>query len=91
MGSIASVLRDCEMSFLIGNDSRKPTPRSQENTEKTSKRGVGSAASVLLTGMMSVRSQISSWKFNKQHDRSKTGGQIVINKLVFDDFLSAMR
>ena len=79
------------MLFRIRNDSRKPTPRSQENTEKTSKRGVDSAASVLLTGMMSVRSQISSWKFNKQHDRSKTGGQIVINKLVFDDFLSAMR
>ena len=79
------------MLFRIRNDSRKPTPRSQENTEKTSKRGVGSAASVLLTGMMSVRSQISSWKFNKQHGRSKTWGQIVINKLVFDDFLSAMR
>ena len=79
------------MLFRMRNDSRKPTPRSQENTGKTSKRGVGSAASVLLTGMMSVRSQISSWKFNKQHGRSKTGGQIVINKLVFDDFLSAMR
>ena len=52
---------------------------------------MGSAASVLLTGMMSVRSQIFSWKFIKQHDRSKTGGQIVINKLVFDDFLLAMR
>ena len=50
-----------------------------------------SAQSALLSGQMLVRSHISSWKFNKQHDRSKTGGQIVINKLVFDDFLSAMR
>ena len=40
---------------------------------------------------MLVRNHISSWKFNKQHDRSKTAGQIVINKFVFDDFLSAMR
>ena len=40
---------------------------------------------------MLVRSQVSVWKFSKQHDRPKMGGQIVINKLVFDDFLSAMR
>ena len=47
--------------------------------------------SALLTGMMLVRSQISNWKFNKQHERPKMAGQIVINKFVFDDFLSAMR
>jgi len=47
--------------------------------------------SALLTGMMLVRNHISSWEFNKQHDRSKTAGQAVINKFVFDDFLSAMR
>ena len=91
MGSIASALREFEMSFLIGNDSRKPTPRSQENTGKTSKRGVDSAVSALLTGMMLVRSQISNWKFSKQHDRSKMAGQVVINNFVFDDLLSAMR
>ena len=47
--------------------------------------------SALLTGMMLVRSQISNWKFNKQHERPKMAGQHVINKFVFDDFLSAMR
>ena len=46
--------------------------------------------SALLTGTMLVRNHISSWEFNKQHDRSKTAGQVVINKFVFDDFLSAM-
>ena len=50
-----------------------------------------SAQSALLTGMMLVRNQISNWKFNKQHERPKMAGQIVINKFVFDDFLSAMR
>ena len=47
--------------------------------------------SALLTGMMLVRSQISNWKFKKQHERPKMAGQLVINKFVFDDFLSAMR
>ena len=37
------------------------------------------------------KSATFGWKFIKQHDRSKTVGQIVINKFVFDDFLSAMR
>ena len=37
------------------------------------------------------KAAISNWKFNKQHDRPKMAGQIVINKFVFDDFLSAMR
>ena len=41
--------------------------------------------------MMLVRNHICSWKFNKQHDRSRMAGQLVINKFVFDDFLSAMR
>ena len=41
--------------------------------------------------MMLVRSQISVWKFTKQHARPKMACQVVINKLVFDDFLSAMR
>ena len=41
--------------------------------------------------MMLVRSQISNKKFSKQYDRPKTACQIVINKFVFDDFLSAMR
>ena len=50
-----------------------------------------SAQPALPTEMTLVRSQISSWKFSKQHGRSKMAGQIVINKLVFDDFLSAMR
>ena len=41
--------------------------------------------------MMLVRNHICSWKFNEQHDRSRMAGQLVINKFVFDDFLSAMR
>jgi hypothetical protein len=40
---------------------------------------------------MLVRSQISVWKFSKQHDRPKMACQVVINKFVFDDFLSVMR
>ena len=52
---------------------------------------MGSAVSALLTGMMLVRNQISNKKFSKQHDRPKMACQIVINKFVFDDFLSAMR
>ena len=47
--------------------------------------------SALLTGMMLVRSQISNWKFNKQHERPKMASQLVINKFVFDDFLSVTR
>ena len=50
-----------------------------------------SAVSALPTGMMLVRSQVSNWKFTKQHARPKMACQIVINKFVFDDFLSAMR
>ena len=52
---------------------------------------MGSAVSALLTGVILVRRRFSNWKFSKQHDRSKMAGQIVINKLVLDDFLSAMR
>ena len=73
------------------NRNKKPIHTRRRIREKTSKREVGSAVSALPTGMMLVRSQISSWKFNKQHDRSKTSGQIIINKLVFDDFLLATR
>ena len=91
MGSIARFAHEMRMLFRIRNDSRKPTPRSSENTGKTSKRGVGSAVSALLTGMMLFRSQISNWKFNKQTDRPKLACQVVIKKFVFDDFLSAMR
>jgi hypothetical protein len=40
---------------------------------------------------MMVRSQISVWKFSKQHDRPKMACQVVINKFVLDDFLSVMR
>ena len=40
---------------------------------------------------MLVRSQISVWKFSKQHDRPKMACQVVINKFVLDDFLSVMR
>ena len=79
------------MLFRIRNDSRKPTPHSLENTGTSRVRGRLSAQSALLTGMMLFRSQISNWKFNKQHDRPKTACQIVINKFVLDDFLSAMR
>ena len=50
-----------------------------------------SAQSALLSGEMLVRSQFSDWKFNKQHDHAKMACQVVINKFVFDDFLSAMR
>ena len=50
-----------------------------------------SAWSALLTEMMLVRSQVSNWKFTKQHARPKMACQVVINKFVFDDFLSAMR
>ena len=50
-----------------------------------------SAVSALPTGMMLVRRQVSNWKFTKQHARPKMACQIVINKFVFDDFLSAMR
>ena len=35
--------------------------------------------------------QFSNKKFSKQYDRPKIACQIVINKFVFDDFLSAMR
>ena len=38
-----------------------------------------------------VRSQISVWKFSKQHDRPKMACQVVINKFGLDDFLSVMR
>ena len=69
----------------------KPTPHSLVNTGTSRKRGRLSAQSALLTGMMLVRSRFSDWKFSKQHDRSKMAGQVVINKFVFDDFLSAMR
>ena len=41
--------------------------------------------------MMLVRSQISVWKFSKQHDSPKMGCQVVINKFIFDDFLSVIR
>ena len=50
-----------------------------------------SAVSALPTGMMLVRSKVSNWKFTKQHARPKMACQVVINKFVFDDFLSAMR
>ena len=40
---------------------------------------------------MLFRSQISVWKFSNKHDRPEMAYQIVINKFVFDDFLSAMR
>ena len=50
-----------------------------------------SALSALLSGEMLVRSQISVWKFSKQHDRPKMACQVVINKFVLDDFLSVMR
>ena len=69
----------------------KPTPHSLVNTGTSRVRGRLSAQSALLTGMMLVRCQISNWKFSKQHVRSKMAGQVVINKFVFDDFLSAMR
>ena len=49
------------------------------------------AVSALLTREMMVRRQVSNWKFTKQHARPKMACQIVINKFVFDDFLSAMR
>ena len=77
--------------FLEEIATKNPPHTRRRIREKTSKREVGSAVSALLTGMMLVRSQISSWKFNKQHDRPKMAGQVVINKFVFDDFLSAMR
>ena len=47
--------------------------------------------SALLTGMMLIRSQVSNWKFSKQHARPNMACQVVIYKFVFDDFLSAMR
>ena len=40
---------------------------------------------------MLFRSQISVWKFSKQHYRPKMACQVVINKFVLDDFLSVMR
>jgi hypothetical protein len=40
---------------------------------------------------MMVRSHVSNWKFTKQHDRLKMACQVVINKFIFDDFLSVMR
>ena len=49
------------------------------------------ALSALLSGEMMVRSQISVWKFSKQHDRPEMACQVVINKFVLDDFLSVMR
>ena len=45
-----------------------------------------SAQSALLAGKMVVRSQVSNWRFNKQHDRPEMACQVVINKFVFDDF-----
>ena len=61
------------------------------NTGTSRVRGRLSAQSALLTGMMLVRSEISNWNFSKQHDRPEMACQVVINKFVFDDFLSAMR
>ena len=61
------------------------------NTGTSRVRGRLSAQLALLTGMMLVKSQFSNQKFCKQHDRPKMACQVVINKLVFDDFLSAMR
>ena len=69
----------------------KPTPRALVNTGTSRARGRLSAQSALLAGMMLVRSQFSNQKFSKQYDRPKMAGQIVINNIVFDDFLSAMR
>ena len=40
---------------------------------------------------MLFRSQISVWTFSKQHDRPEMACQVVINKFIFDDFLSVMR
>ena len=50
-----------------------------------------SAQSALRSGEMLVRSQVSNWKFSKQHARPKMACQVVINNFVFDDFLSVMR
>ena len=50
-----------------------------------------SAVSALLSGEMLIRSQVSNWKFTKQHDRPEMVCQVVINKFIFDDFLSVMR
>ena len=61
------------------------------NTGTSRVRGRLSAQSALLTGMMLIKSEISNWNFSKQHDRPEMACQVVINKFVFDEFLSAMR
>ena len=74
------------MSARIRNSFPKTHPSLADEYGNLQVRDELSAWSALLTGVMLVRSQISNWKFTKQHARPKMAYQIVINKFVFDDF-----
>ena len=79
------------MSARIRNSFPKTHPSLADEYGNLQVRDGLSTQSALLAGEMLVRSQVSNWRFNKQHDRPKMACQVVINKFVFDDFLSAMR